>query len=354
MAITTRRMHGQALWGDPLPSPVDVVRRLGAVQAQEFIPAQWGLAQRSAANRGDVDGYFDSGAILRTHLLRPTWHFVAATDIRWLLHLTAPRVHAANVFMYRKLELDDEILNRCAKVVTEALRDSAHLTRAELRDDLGRAGIAMEGMRLGYMLLWAELEALICSGPRVGAQQTYALLDHRVGAVESRSSDEALAELTRRYFASRGPATVKDYTKWATLTMSQGRLGLEMVGDELARIDVGDRTYWWSARDDVPGPPSPRIDLVQGYDEMVMSYGESRDALLSALIDPPAATDRPPLLHAILLDGRLVGHWKHTLSPRQVTVETSWYRPIDHKEVPAMNDAVARLGSFFDLPARWH
>jgi hypothetical protein len=208
-------------------------------------------------------------------------------------------------------------------------------------------------MRLGYLLMWAELEGLVCSGPLEGRRQTYALLDQRVASGVSLSTDEGLAELTRRYFTSRGPATLRDFVRWGNLTTAQGRLGLATVVGQLEQAEVGGRVYWSAPGGNAASPAPARIDLVQGYDEMVMSYGESRDVLLSALTDQPAATDRPPLLHAILLDGRLVGHWKHTLSRRGVMVDTFWHRPIRHDEGAAMDAAVARLGSFFESPARW-
>src|SRR3954447_736776 len=100
--LAHRRMHNLRLSGPPLASVEDAVRWLGAVQSQDYGPAKWSIGQRTiGVDDGDLDRAFDEGALLRTHVLRPTWHFVLPADIRWMLALTAPRVHALNAYMYR-------------------------------------------------------------------------------------------------------------------------------------------------------------------------------------------------------------------------------------------------------------
>jgi hypothetical protein len=344
-------MHNIHLWGPPLGHPEEVVRTLGAMQSQEFVPAMWSVAQRSYnANVHDIERLFSEGAILRTHVLRPTWHFVFAEDIRWVLEATAPRVHMLNGHMYRREGVDDDLAATCARLLTEALRGGGQLTRKELAAWFGRNGVEASGMRLAYILMRAELDALICSGAREGKQHTYALLDERAPGAKVLGHDGALAELTRRYFSTRGPATVKDYTKWSSLTVAQARRGLEMVGAELERVEVGQRVYW------TPGTPHSRpnrpvVDLIQGYDEIVSSYGESRDLILSE-VGIPGTNPDPPLLHSILLDGRLAGHWKESLGREEVTVATTLYRPLKAAEDAALKQAVQRLGAFYTMPAR--
>lgn len=347
--IISMRMHNNHLWGPPLGRAEDVVRRLGAMQAQEFVPAMWSIAQRAnPANIQDIESLFSDGTILRTHLLRPTWHFVVAEDIRWVLEATAPRVHMLNGHMYRREGIDDDLAATCARLLTEALRGGGQLTRKELAAWFGRNGVEASGMRLAYILMRAELDALICSGAREGKQHTYALLDERAPGGKVLGPEGALAELTRRYFSSRGPATVKDYTKWSSLTVAQARSGLEMVGAELERVEVGQRVYW------TPGtlhstPNRAVVDLIQGYDEIVSSYGESRDLILSEVGIPGT---NPPLLHTILLNGRLAGHWKESLGRKELTVNSTLYRPLEGKEDAALGQALQRLGAFYSVPAR--
>lgn len=350
-AAVTRRMHNLLLWGEKETDPVQVVTNLAAMQAQEFGPAKWSVAQRCAGvNEKEVERTFSEGKILRTHILRPTWHFVAARDIRWMLELSAPRVHTLNRHMYRREGIDEEVKTRCARLLTEALRGE-QLTRAEIRDWLERNGVAAAGARLAYILMWAELEALICSGARRGKQHTYALLEERALHAETKAPDEGLAELTRRYFTTRGPATVKDFTKWSSLTVAQARAGLEMVESELERVESEGRVFWLSPSP-VPDPPPGRVvDLVQGYDEVVSSYGESRGVILGQVALPGTDPD-PPLLHTILSEGKVVGHWKETIHATEVTVDTFFYRPLVSEERISLQEAVNGLGAFFGLAAR--
>jgi hypothetical protein len=219
--IARRRLLNERLVGPALTTPADVVSWLGAVQSQDYAGAKWAVAQRArGCSDRDVELACDRGDIVRTHVMRPTWHFVAPADARWMLELTAPRVHAANAYYYRKLELSPRTFERSNAALALALEGGKHLTRVELARALAGAGIRAEGVRLAYLLMRAELDALICNGSRRGKQFTYALFDERVPRAAPLARDEALAELTRRYFTSHGPATVQDFAWWSGLTVA--------------------------------------------------------------------------------------------------------------------------------------
>src|SRR2546428_1952451 len=206
--IARQRLQSQRLVGTKFESPRDAVAWLVAVQAQDYPAAKWAVGHRlRSATDDDLERAFTRGDILRTHLLRPTWHFVTPADIRWLLMLTGPRVHVANAHMYRRLGLGRSIFNRSAKALAQALQGGHHLTRNELRAVLQRAGIAVrDNLRMTHLMMRAELDGVICSGPRRGKQFTYGLLDERAPSARTLARDEALAELSRRYFQTRGPA----------------------------------------------------------------------------------------------------------------------------------------------------
>ena len=162
-------------------------------------------------------------------MLRPTWHFVLPRDIRWLLELTGPRVRALNAGMQRKAGLDAAVFRKAEQVLGAALSAGKYLARDELRIELNRAGLRTEGeFRFAYLLMHAELDGLICSGPRRGKQFTYALLDERAPTARTHDREQALVELTRRYFGSRGPATAHDFAKWSGLTVADARRGWSM------------------------------------------------------------------------------------------------------------------------------
>src|ERR1700736_2352993 len=178
--IASRRLHTQRCSGEPFASAVEAVRWLGAVQSQDYAGAKWALGQRTrGATENELDRLFDEGAILRTHVMRPTWHFVLPEDIRWLLELTAPRIRLGLAARYRQLEIDEGVVARAGAAFTAALAGGRQLTRAELGKVLRAAGISPEGQRLPHLLSAAELDGLITSGPRQGKQFTYALLEER-------------------------------------------------------------------------------------------------------------------------------------------------------------------------------
>jgi hypothetical protein len=351
-SIAFRRMHNQHLWGPPLETPEGVVHWLAAMQSQEFAYARWSVAQR--ANRvtaGAIDRAFTEGAILRVHIIRPTWHFVSRADIRWILEVSAPRVQTLNAYYYRQLGVDASLAARTNRLFAKALEGGRQLTRKEMATVLQREGINATGTKLAYLLMQAELDGLICSGAVRGKQHTYALLADRAPEARTLGRDGALAEFTRRYFVSRGPATLKDFLVWSSLAATQGKAGLEMVKEQLEHEVVDGRTYWFEASTRSRGPRSPVVDLVQGYDEYVMSYSETRDVLFGSAPGSARPLDRTAYYHGILLDGRLIGHWRHVFQKGKVIIEVQLDRSFDAAEKQALEVAVERYGEFLEKPA---
>jgi len=235
--VLSQRLHNQKLSSSELKTPADVVRWLGAVQAQDYHGAKWALALRMRnATHADVEAAFNNGEIIRTHLLRPTWHFVAPEDVRWLLQLTAPHVNRRSGSGYRMFELDDAVFKKSNKVVTRALRGGKHLTRATLKAALNKAGIAADnGVRLAHILLRAELDGIVCSGPRVGKQFTYALFEERVPPGKTLTREEALIAHTRNN---------------AYIVFQDGNLGMLAPG-RYADLVVLDRDYFKVPADEI-------------------------------------------------------------------------------------------------------
>jgi winged helix DNA-binding protein len=345
--IAHQRLRNQHIARATFKKPGDVVMWLGAVQAQDYAGAKWALGLRlKGVTDDDVDRAFADGSVLRTHLMRPTWHFVAPADIRWLLALTAPRVHAANAFMYRKLELDSAIFKRSEAALAKALRGGRQLTRDELRSALEKAGIATgDGMRLAYLVMHAELEGVICSGARRGKQFTYALLDERVPHARILDRDEALAELGGRYFASRGPATVQDFAKWSGLTLADARRGLEAVNARLREEVVDGHAYWLSASAPAAKNASPTAYLLSIYDEYISGY-RNHSGLGGAEVGARLGAMGNALTSIILVDSQIVGTWKRTLGKAAVAIETNLFRRLTRAESRAVAAAAQRYADF--------
>jgi len=356
--IARQRLYNQRLLASALRHPTEVVHWLGAAQAQDYAGAKWSLGMRldltaAAVSDAAVEQAFDAGTILRTHVLRPTWHFVAPADIRWLLALTAPRVQLLNATYYRRVGLDDDLYARAAAVLAQALAGSTYLTRDELRRALDKASIAADiELRMIYILMRAELEGLICSGPRRGKQFTYALLDERVPPTAPLGRAEALAELARRYFTSHGPATAHDLARWASLTLEDVRAGLAANAAHLQSEEVDGLTYWFDPA--LPAPPMPQAEeptayLFSIYDEYVIGYKE-----WSAIADAEDAARlralANDLTNVVLVDGRIVGTWKRAIDKRRATVTLRPLRPLNADEMDAIAAAARRLGMFLGLP----
>ena len=247
LRIAHRRLGNQHIATPTFEKPEEVVRWMGAVQAQEFAGALWAVGLRTRnATAADVEQAMADGRIVRTHPMRGTWHFVPGEDLRWHLSLTARRRIAQTAYYYRQIELDNAVLAASNEVFAKTLRGGRQLTRPELAAALEQAGISTQDLRLTFLLSHAELSGVICSGARRGKQFTYALLDEVVPVSRKLDHDEALAELTRRYFTSHGPATPQDFAWWSGLTANDARTGLAMNSACLAREVIDGQDYWFA------------------------------------------------------------------------------------------------------------
>jgi hypothetical protein len=348
--IARIRFYNQQIAQTKFKKPEEVVAWLGAMQGQEYAMAKWGIAQRmQQITDSEIDQAFANGSILRTHLLRPTWHLVTPADIRWLLALTGPRVQALNAYMYRKLEMDNAFFKRSNAALIKVLQGGKQLTRVELASALQEVGIATAGeLRMGYILMRAELDGIICSGARRGKQFTYALLEERAPQVRPLDREEALVELVRRYFTSRGPATLRDFVTWSGLTMADVKKGIELLKPKLEHVIVDEQTYWFADTAMPPKRSSKAAYLLPIYDEYVMGY-KDRSAILGALAKEKLTGSSIAFDNIIVMDSFLIGSWKRTLSKSEVLVETNFNIPLTNNIQKAVAADVERYGKFLGL-----
>ena len=346
-----QRLYSQRLVGNGFSSAAEVVAHLGAVQSQDYHGAKWAVGQRmqSAADAG-LDAAFNAGEILRTHALRPTWHFLTPADIRWILELTAPRVHQLNGLMYRQTELDQETLANAHRVLERELRDGNALTRAEIGKALASDGIEASGIRLGYIMMHAELEQLVCSGPLKGKQHTYALLDERAPAVTPIPREEALGRLATTYFRSHGPATAYDLAWWSGLTIKDARQGAELAAG-LEKVDVDGMDWWFSADTVAVQVESPTVHLLPNYDEVF-----SRDSRRSRYPAADAESKRAEsaaerlMVHHIVIEGEWRGGWRRQITAKSVGVEIDPVISLTATEEAGIAAAADRYGAFLGKP----
>ena len=343
------RLANQHLTTPSLKTAGEVVSLLAAVQAQDYAGAKWAIAQRTpGATDDDVEREISEGRIVRTHILRPTWHFVAATDLRWMLELSAPRIRAAMASYDRKLEIDASVRRQTRNVLTEMLRGGNHLTRTELAAQLTNAGVRSDGtQRLAHLMMHAELDGLICSGARRGRQFTYRLVDECVPPTKYLMRDAALHNLATRYFATRGPATESDFAWWSGLTKADARTAVNSVENVQSEV-FGGRTYWF-----VTGTAATEkgvTSLIPAYDEYLVSYADRTAAQRRVKPEPVGETFSFLGSYVVLINGQIVGRWKGEIRKGAANVELEPLTRLTRAELDGVEEQAERFAAFLGLP----
>jgi hypothetical protein len=346
--IVKLRLGNQQIASTRFEKPDEIVVWLAAVQAQEFSMAKWALGLRlKGIDDATVEKSFNEGKILRTHLLRPTWHFVSAVDIRWMLALTAPRVHAVNKYYYKKFELDSTVFRRANAILVKMLRDGKMLTRATLDTGLEKAKIKAAGLRLSYLFMQAELEGIICSGPRLGKQFTYALLDERVPPKNAIDPKDSLAELSKRYFTSRGPATLKDFVWWSGLTIREANEGVTSLDKRFEHEKIGESVYIFDPHSSTTEKKGQTTFLMPDYDEYGIGY-KDRSALFEKNYSKMKVHDLSPYSHMLVMDGMISGTWK-TTNNKSAEIQVTPFFPLTERKQHAITQAVQKYKSFLGI-----
>jgi hypothetical protein len=339
--IPKRRASAQYL-ARPHANALDLVKALGAMQAQEYLPALWAVGLRARSEtENSVENLLATGKIVRTHPMRGTHHFVHADDVRWLIALMGPLMIQRNQRRNRELELDEKTLSKAMSTLAKALAGGQQLARAGVADVLRRAKISPDGQRIAHIIYRAELEGLVCSGARQGKQITIALLDDRVRAQKPRSREDALADLATRYFTTRGPATAKDFTWWCQLPAADIRAAMES-----AKLET-DGTYYW--RDAAKPAPLPRALLIPPYDEYTVAYADRTHAGAPPK-DPKTFGESALLGPGVVVDGKVIGSWKRKVSKKGVAIETRLWRKVTKAEQTAIDEAADRYAAFIGQP----
>lgn len=354
-AIAHARLRNSRLVGPPLATPAEVVGWFGAVQAQDVPGALWGIAQRMPPGQtiDALGAAMDEGRIVRTHAMRPTWHFLVPAELRWIQALTGPRVDRVAGTMYRRLGLDARAFEAAGAAMRATLTGGRALTRDELAAAVEPTGIDLaDNLAITHLAMHAEVEALIVNGPRRGKQATYSLVAERVPPVPPLSRANSLRELTIRYFRSHGPALAHDMAWWSGLTVADVRRGIELAGRALEGRRLDDKDYWAAAGCFDPAPdlvPSPHVLLLPNYDEALGSYRDYSPVMDDAL---PRAHGVNDVLgaHIVVRDGSVVGGWRRALAADRVTVTVTLLIPLMPDELDALDAAAATFGRFLSLP----
>ncbi len=353
-SIARWRFHNQHIGRSRIKKPADLVRWLGAVQAQDYSGSLWAIGLRLAnATERSVEQAIADGTVVRTWFMRGTLHFVAASDLRWMVGLMAPRMRdiVDNVSRYNRLGLDAATFVRSNDVLVRALEGGRHCTREELRGELERAKIHAEGTRFSLLLQRAQADGLICYGPRRGRQATFTLVDEWVPPGETLEREEALGEFARRYFLSHGPATVSDFAWWSGLAAADARAGLEVARWQLVEQVIDGKSYWLGPPEQGADVPIAAAFLLPSYDEYFVGYQDRAAALHPRYTDKPSQWNSLLLGPTVVIDCKAVASWKRALSRDGVTVTISPMVSLGKANKQAVAAAVQKYGEFLGLTA---
>jgi len=351
MEIARRRLVNQRIEGERFEKPEEVMRWLGAIQAQDYPQALWAVGLRlRSATVADVERAVAEGRILRTWPMRGTLHFVPPEDARWMLELSAPRILARDGRRLGQLGLDEVLMERCKELFYEALRGNRRLSRPEMMRLLEEAGIGTEGQR-GYHILWYVSQAgLICPGPMQDKQQTFVLLDEWVPNLRELSREESLAELAGRYFASHGPATVHDFAWWTGLTVTEVRSGLEATMPGLISEKIDGKEYWMAS--DAPDHTAydeASVHLLPAFDEYLLGYRDRTAVLAQEDASKIGPGGNGVFRPTIVVDGRVVGTWRRRLKKNAIDLTLDSFTPPVDWEERALG-AARSYSDFIGLP----
>jgi hypothetical protein len=346
--IAALRLHNQGLLRSQFREPYALVRHMGAMQAQDFAMSRWAVGMRvPGLTDRDVLEALDSGKIIRTHMLRPTWHLVAAEDVRWMMALTAPAVHGQLSARHEALGLTAGMLKKSTRILQDALSGGRSATRSEIVGLHREAGIANTDNRLSHLLMRAEHECLICSGSVRGNETTYALMDDRVPRTTMPDTDTALQTLALRYFTSHGPATLADFTWWSGLNITRARRAVDLAKSGLRFLESDGQTYWMALDTGDPVEPHKGSMLIPAYDELIISY-KDRSAVLDSARFARAVSSNGIFYPVILRNGKVAGLWKRAVIGRQVHIETEFYSGAHSRQGPVLEEAIGQYLNFLN------
>ncbi len=344
--IANIRLVSQLISKPRFDTVKDIVGWMGAMQAQDYDMVKWAVGLRLP--NGDtqmIERAISDGDIIRTHLLRPTWHLVSADDIHWMLELTAQRIRAGMKSRHRVLGLTESHLERSNETIAKAL-EGKQLTRGELISELEKAGIPTAGdNRASHMFRVAELTGIMCSGATDGNKETYALLSERVPKATSLSREAALAALARRYFNSHCPANLNDFIWWSGLSVSEAKQALDLVKSDFVPVAIDSQNYWFPNSYEVPEAGEHGVYLLPAFDEYLISY-KDRSASLPFKDFNKAVFINGIFRPIVVVNGQVKGIWKRTIKKDRVVVETELFCKTGKTTLARIKAAAAKYGRF--------
>ena len=339
MNIPNIRLLNQQLLNPLFREPKELVSWMGAMQAQNYSMVKWAVGMRlKSVTIQAVEKALHEGEILRTHVMRPTWHLVAAEDIRWMLKLSAQRIISANDSFAKGYDLDipNELYTKAHDLLEKILCGKKSLTKQEIAEHFNRSGIVADNHRMTRFMARAEQEGIICSGENRGSKCTYALLEERVPPMPELTKDESLARLARSYFRSHSPAVLQDFIWWSGLPISDAKQAVYLIASELTTEQWKEQTWYIHDTCRTRGKLSGHIHLLPSYDEYLLGYKDRTDVLPKEHY-PKAFTNNGLFYPVILHEGQVIGNWSKSAKKGSASIECSWFRSNDCVDETVLN-----------------
>lgn len=346
--VAKLRLMNQQIIATKFSSAKNLVEWMGAMQAQDFNMAKWAVGLRlQSSTEATIEKEFDEGKIIRTHILRPTWHFVSADDIYWMLQLTAPRIKSSLKSRHKNLEVNEKTLLKSNSIIQKKLLEQKYATREELAAEFMKAKIKLDDNRLSHFMLCAELDGIICSGILKGNKQTYTLFNKRVLLNKLFDKEKALAALATKYFSSHAPATLQDFIWWSGLTVGEAKLAVQLIKEHFIEETINQQTYFIPAGFSLPKEKNPSVVLLPAFDEFIISY-KDRTASIHSDHHQKAISQNGIFSPVIVINGEATGRWKRVMKKDIVTVETSFFRKHSKAELGLIGEAAEKFALFLN------
>lgn len=348
--VANRRLFNQGITGMKHESPEQVVKGLGAVQAQDYHQAVWGIGLRTqSAKLSDVEQAMIDRKIVLTWPMRGTIFFVPAEDAKWMVKLTESRFQTHDKKKRVELELDEGTLHRCRTIIGNALSGCSPVSRPKLMDLLEEAGINTKNGRGYYILGYLGRTGMICFGPHEGKQQSFVLLDEWVPNSRELTLEESLGELALRYFTGHGPATIQDFAWWVGLTLAEAKRGFEAVKSNLRLDFVNGTEYWSSVTAPAVSADTDSVVLLPGFDEYYLGY-KDRSAIIETEHDAKIAPHRNGVFQPMMVaGGEVVGVWKRQIKRSSIEIILSPFSLRNDREEEFMQ-AAKQYSDFMGMP----
>lgn len=344
--IALYRLHNQQIALHSFQTPQQIVAHMGAMQAQDYEMAKWAIGVRiNNSNIDLVEEALNTHTILRTHVLRPTWHFVAASDIKWMLTLTAPNVLKLLNPLLKKAGIDEQVLQQSIKTIQKILAKKTALTRTEIMAQLALQGVQTDELMAAHIMMYAELKGIVCNGPKKDKQHTYLLLDELVHDNTSLSREEALSKLAKRYFVSHGPATLQDFIWWSGLGVKDARLGLEAIKYELLSEKIEEQEYYFESIPNMPAKQTPQTYFLPAFDQYIIGY-KDRTVSLHPTHFSSVVTNNGIFKPSIVKNGEVIGTWKRTIKKYQILIEPTFLDAANQLSSKELNKAIQPVENF--------